>query len=57
MNDASATFPPDHDRCSRAEAWFAELRDRLCAEFEAIENEFAGERAEPGPPGRFERTE
>ena len=33
------------------------MRDRICAGFEAIEDEFAGERPEAGPPGRFEREE
>ena len=37
----------------RARAWFTELRDRLCAAFEAIENEYTGSpRIEPG---RFAR--
>jgi coproporphyrinogen III oxidase len=40
-----------------AETWFAELRDRVCAEFEAIEDEFAGASAEGRPPGRFERKD
>jgi coproporphyrinogen III oxidase len=57
MSKDSAGFPPDPDRCARAGAWFAELRDRLCSAFEAIEDEIAGERAEQGPPGRFERSE
>ena len=41
-----------------ASAWFAELRDRMCAAFEALEdgvkapNDAAGD----GRPGRFERT-
>lgn len=35
-------------------AWFEALRDRLCAEFERIENELTGTHAEQ-PPGRFER--
>jgi coproporphyrinogen III oxidase len=35
-------------------AWFEALRDRLCAEFEKIENELTGTHAGL-PPGRFER--
>jgi coproporphyrinogen III oxidase len=52
----AAAFPPDPDRCDRAAAWFAALRDRICAAFEAIEDEFAAERPEDGPAGRFERA-
>ncbi len=37
---------------NRAEACFTGLRDRLCAAFEAIEDEYAAERH--GSPGRFE---
>jgi coproporphyrinogen III oxidase len=57
MNEDTAAFPPDPDRCARADAWFVELRDRLCTAFEAIEIEMAGERPEQGLPGRFERRE
>ena len=35
-----------------ARAWFEQLRDQLCAAFEAIEDEAEGA---PGEPGRFER--
>ena len=52
----AAIFPPDPDRCDRAAAWFAALRDRICAAFEAIEDEFAAERPDDGPAGRFERA-
>jgi coproporphyrinogen III oxidase len=55
MSQAVA-FPPDPDRCDRAALWFAALRDRICAAFEAIEEEFAAERPEDGRVGRFERT-
>lgn len=44
-----------------ARAWFESLRDRICAAFEAIEDEAGETAALPGaladlPPGRFERT-
>jgi coproporphyrinogen III oxidase len=38
---------------TEAKAWFETLRDRLCATFEAIEDELPSEK----PAGRFERTE
>lgn len=41
-------------RKEMARRWFEELRDRICAEFEAIEREYAA--AMGGSPGRFERT-
>ncbi len=42
----------------RAAAWFAELRDSICAEFERIEDEAAGPFMPEAPkePGRFIRT-
>ena len=43
------------DTQTQAAAWFRELRDLLCAEFEAIEEELTGTFSEM-PPGRFERT-
>ena len=52
-----SSFSPAARRCAIAEAWFYELRDRICTEFEAIEDEFAGMRPEAGLPGRFERRD
>jgi len=57
MTGQPSTFPADTGRCAAAEAWFAQLRDRICAEFEAIEDEFAGVSSHAGPPGRFERRD
>ncbi len=39
-----------------AVAWFAALRDRICAAFEALEDDLAGTHADR-PAGRFERRE
>jgi coproporphyrinogen III oxidase len=57
MTEVSAAFPPDPVRCARAETWFAELRDRICTAFEAVEDEFAREHPAGSSAGRFERTE
>ncbi len=43
----------DTGRKTRARAWFEELRDRICAEFERIEDEAP---ATDRPAGRFRRT-
>ena len=45
-------------RRQEAQAWFSELRDRICAAFESIEDDFAS--VAPAlagnlKPGRFER--
>ena len=42
------------ERKAEARAWFETLRDRLCAAFEAIEDDYRGPLADR-PPGRFER--
>ncbi len=42
------------DRKARAAAWFQELRDRICAAFETLEDELTGTHADL-PAGRFER--
>jgi len=57
MTEDPSAFPPDLGQCAMAETWFAELRDRICAEFEAIEDEFADARPEGGTTGRFERRD
>jgi coproporphyrinogen III oxidase len=50
------TLPADIDtKKSLASAWFRTLRDRICAEFEAIEREVRGPHAEMAP-GNFERS-
>jgi len=42
-------------RKAEAAAWFETLRDRLCAAFEAIEDDYDGPGATDAPPGRFVR--
>jgi coproporphyrinogen III oxidase len=49
-----AFSPETEERRARAVAWFVELRDRLCAAFEAIEDEHAAATG-GASPGRFER--
>lgn len=44
------------ERQSIAEAWFRQLRDELCAEFERIEDELAEGEHAGLPVGRFART-
>lgn len=45
------------DRQQRAAQWFAALRERICAAFEAVEDDYAGPDAATQPPGRFVRTD
>jgi len=42
-------------RKAQARQWFEGLRDRICAAFEAIEDEYDGPLAADMPAGRFER--
>ncbi|MBS7540596.1 oxygen-dependent coproporphyrinogen oxidase [Ancylobacter lacus] len=44
-----------NERKALARAWFEELRDRICAAFEAVEAD-APDHLYPGAPGRFVRT-
>ena len=38
-----------------AERWFRNLRDRICAAFEAIEDDYCSAHPEGGAPGRFQQ--
>lgn len=40
----------------KAAAWFEDLRNQICAAFEAIEDDYQGEAFADMPAGRFERT-
>ena len=58
MTDArtDATPAPALDaRKARAAAWFSELRDRICAAFETLEDTLADGPHAARPPGRFAR--
>jgi coproporphyrinogen III oxidase len=48
-------MPDIAERKTRASAWFEELRDRICAAFEALEDA-APAALYAGAPGRFKRT-
>ncbi len=48
--------PPHAALKPQAQAWFEALRDRLCATFEAIEQEAAADDSPGGIPERFVRT-
>jgi coproporphyrinogen III oxidase len=56
MTESGVPIAAD-ERQQRAAAWFAALRDRICAAFETIEDEYAGPAADQLPAGRFERKD
>src|ERR1700694_621099 len=45
------------DEKSEAVAWFEALRERICAAFEMVEDDYAGLDSASLPPGRFVRTD
>ena len=54
--DSPPGMPVEHPLAPPARAWFEELRDRLCAAFEAIEDAASGDNVPDYlPPGRFQR--
>ena len=53
---SAETSSAQEERKESAAAWFAELRDRLCAALEAIEDAAVNESEGAAPAGRFERT-
>ena len=48
--------PLSHNLAAPAEAWFAELRDRICAAFESVEDGLASGPHADLPAGRFTYT-
>jgi coproporphyrinogen III oxidase len=56
MTDPNPAAPPHTGLKPEARTWFEALRDRLCAAFEAIEDEAAEDEAGSPVPARFVRT-
>jgi coproporphyrinogen III oxidase len=57
-SDATAPAIPHETLKPDARAWFENLRDRICAAFESVEDDYRGEDAyaSDAPPGRFTRS-
>jgi coproporphyrinogen III oxidase len=55
MTTDAAQIAIIEDRKAQAAGWFAGLRDRICAAFEAIEDNYVAARPESGAAGRFAR--
>ncbi len=55
MTTAATPTAIVEDRKAQAAEWFAALRDRICAAFEAIEDAYVVARPESGAAGRFAR--
>jgi coproporphyrinogen III oxidase len=52
-----AAIMQDHEtNKDKASLWFRTIRDKICAEFEKLEDELTGTAKISLPPGRFERT-
>jgi coproporphyrinogen III oxidase len=57
MNEDTPISATDAERRDRSTGWFGELRDRISAAFEKIEDEYAGSDAAALAPGRFVRKD
>lgn len=56
MTQAAQISASPEDRKNQAFAWFSTIRDRICASFEAIEDDLSGGPKAGLTAGRFERT-
>jgi len=57
-NPSATPLPPSDELIRRkdlAKAWFQGLRDRICADFEALEDQLTSGPHKDLPPGRFQR--